>query len=191
MIETKICTKCEQEKEINEFYFLSNRKDMRRSMCKDCSNHAGKGWYLKNRERNQLSCKKWKENHPERKQYEKRINTPKGKIDNNISRAMHRSISQLKANRHWEDLVEFTVDQLKSHLEKLFTPKMTWENYGTYWHIDHKIPLSVFNFESPEDLDFKKCWSLKNLQPLEATENIKKHNRIDKPFQPSLLLNVA
>lgn len=56
------------------------------------------------------------------------------------------------------------------------------------WHIDHKIPKSAFNFETPEDIDFKRCWALKNLQPLWAAENIKKHDRVDKPFQPSLAI---
>jgi hypothetical protein len=60
-----------------------------------------------------------------------------------------------------------------------------WKNYGE-WHVDHKIPQSAFNFETPEDIDFKKCWALKNIQPMWAKENIIKSNRINKPFQPSL-----
>jgi len=67
---------------------------------------------------------------------------------------------------------------------------MTWENYGTYWHIDHKIPIAVFNYEKPEDIDFRLCWSLKNLQPLEKIENIKKKDKLEKPFQPSLKIAV-
>jgi len=80
----------------------------------------------------------------------------------------------MKAGRHWEELVNFTIDELKKHIEKLFTPEMTWENYGTYWHIDHKVPIAVFNFERPDDIDFHLCWSLKNLQPLEASKNMSK-----------------
>ena len=109
----------------------------------------------------------------------------------NISRAMHHSIKKSKAGRHWETLVNFTIDQLKMHLEKLFTSDMSWENYGSYWHIDHKTPMAVFNFNKPEDIDFRLCWSLKNLQPLAAKENIKKGTKLEKPFQPSLLLQVG
>jgi 5-methylcytosine-specific restriction endonuclease McrA len=65
---------------------------------------------------------------------------------------------------------------------------MTWENYGSEWHLDHKIPLSVHNFTKPEHSDFKKAWSLKNLQPLWAEDNLKKNAKLNKPFQPSLLL---
>ncbi len=65
---------------------------------------------------------------------------------------------------------------------------MSWENYGTVWEIDHKIPIAAFNFERPEDIDFKKCWELKNLRPLEIYKNRSKQARIDKPFQPSLTI---
>ena len=95
-----------------------------------------------------------------------------------------------KAGRHWETLVHFTAEELIKHIEKQFEDGMSWDNYGE-WHVDHIIPKSVFNFETPEDIDFKRCWSLKNLQPLEATENRIKSARIEKPFQPSLAIQVV
>jgi len=52
---------------------------------------------------------------------------------------------------------------------KTFEPWMSWKNYGKDgWEIDHKIPISVFNFTKPEHRDFKRCWALKNLQPLKS-----------------------
>jgi hypothetical protein len=81
--------------------------------------------------------------------------------------------------------------QIKVHLEKRFKQGMTWENYGTVWSIDHKTPVSVFNFGRPEDIDFHICWSLKNLQPLGCAENSQKRAKIDKPFQPSLTIAVG
>ena len=50
------------------------------------------------------------------------------------------------------------------------------------------IPKSAFNFETAEDADFKKCWALENLQPLWAKDNLRKSNKIHKPFQPSLAI---
>ncbi len=64
---------------------------------------------------------------------------------------------------------------------------MTWDNYGK-WHIDHTIPISVFNFNRYTDIDFKRCWSLKNLSPMWAKENLVKHNKINEPFQPFLAM---
>ncbi|MFW5903050.1 MAG: HNH endonuclease signature motif containing protein, partial [archaeon] len=65
-----------------------------------------------------------------------------------------------------EDLVGYTFNELKEHLENQFTDKMNWGNYGDYWEIDHIKPKSSFDFEKPEDQEFKDCWSLDNLQPL-------------------------
>lgn len=51
---------------------------------------------------------------------------------------------------------------------------MNWNNYGSYWWIDHKKPIAAFNYTIPEDQTFKDCWSLANLQPLEKIKNMKK-----------------
>jgi hypothetical protein len=66
---------------------------------------------------------------------------------------------------------------------------MTWDNYGE-WHIDHIIPISAFNFNSPEDFDFKRCWALKNLRPIWAHDNLIKQARLSSPFQPGLAMAV-
>lgn len=63
------------------------------------------------------------------------------------------------------------------HLESLFTNGMSWQNYGE-WHVDHKIPISSFDFESIECEEFKKCWSLNNLQPLWGIDNLSKGSKI-------------
>jgi hypothetical protein len=67
-------------------------------------------------------------------------------------------------------LVGYTVHDLMNHLESLFLPGMTWENYGE-WHIDHVIPQSWFQYENLDDQSFKDCWALENLQPLWAKDN--------------------
>jgi 5-methylcytosine-specific restriction endonuclease McrA len=80
-----------------------------------------------------------------------------------------------------ENIIEYDKENrckdLIQHLESLFTSEMTWENYGTYWHVDHIKPQSLFVYTSMTDDEFKKCWSLSNLQPLEAKENIRKSNK--------------
>jgi len=63
---------------------------------------------------------------------------------------------------------------------------MTWDNYGK-WHIDHIVPIKVHNFSKVEDEDFKRCWALKNLQPLWGYENISKGAKIESHFQPMLV----
>jgi hypothetical protein len=118
----------------------------------------------------------------------KRRGTPRGKLNENISTRMYQFLKSAKQNKHWEEFVPYTLDDLKLHLEKQFDEKMNWENYGLYWEVDHKIPISVFNFECPQDIDFGKCWSLENLRPLEKSKNRAKRNTLEEPFQPSLML---
>ena len=72
-------------------------------------------------------------------------------------------------------IVDFTLEELKRHLESLFQKGMTWENYGK-WHIDHVLPLSRLYIDGVDDPTFKFAWSLKNLQPLWAIDNLRKQN---------------
>lgn len=70
-----------------------------------------------------------------------------------------------------------TVKEFKSYIESLFKPGMTWDNWSySGWHLDHIIPLSLFNLTNREEL-LKAC-HYTNLQPLWAKENMKKRNKI-------------
>lgn len=108
----------------------------------------------------------------------------------NTSSAISRTLKGKQKNGHWEKLVGYTADQLKSHLERNFEDGMDWNNYGSEWWIDHKIPVIAFNFKSSDHIDFKRCWALSNLQPMWKIENMKKNARLEKHFQPCLSLNV-
>ena len=90
---------------------------------------------------------------------------------------------------HWETLTGYSAGELKRHLERQFKDGMNWENHGKgrgKWHIDHIIPMSVFNFTNIRHADFKRCWALSNLQPMWAEDNSKKGNKLKIPFQPLL-----
>jgi hypothetical protein len=64
-----------------------------------------------------------------------------------------------------------SMDEFLQHIEALFQPGMSWENYGE-WHIDHVLPLSGFDLSDPEQV--KKACHYTNLQPLWAEDNIRK-----------------
>ena len=152
--------------------------------------------YKQNREKEIARSLKYNQEHVEntrrlrRESAQRARSTVKGKLLNSIRGGIQYSLhlKTVTKNGHWNEFVDFTIDQLKAHIEKLFTPEMNWDNYGTYWQIDHKIPIAVFNFEKPSDIDFKLCWSLKNLQPLERIANMKKQKSLIEPFQPSLAI---
>jgi hypothetical protein len=221
MDKTKKCSRCGEEKELTHFYASGARcKKCRLEVQKEWNAENGdklserrKRLYIKHREKN-LAIKRqyyldnkekldeisriYAKEHPEqmraawRKYGAKRRTTAKGKLNSSIACRVGFSLGQgVKAGRTWEELLGFTVDQLKKHLEKRFKPGMTWDNYGSHWSIDHKVPVAVYNFEHPDDIDFRLCWSLKNLQPLEVKLNSRKKDKIEKPFQPALALRVA
>lgn len=94
-----------------------------------------------------------------------------------------------KNGKSWRDCVDYSISELKTHLEKKFKKGMGWDNAGK-WHIDHKIPKSAFNYSSMDDLDFKRCWALSNLQPIWKEDNLKKAAKLKKPFQPALKITI-
>jgi hypothetical protein len=82
-------------------------------------------------------------------------------------------LSADKDRRRWEVLVGYTAHELRAHIEKKFTGRMSWKNYGK-WHVDHIIPVSSFSFQSVDDPDFRACWALTNLRPIWGPVNRRK-----------------
>ena len=79
------------------------------------------------------------------------------------------------------ELLGCTPKFLKEYLEKQFYPHpitnevMTWQNHTLRgWHVDHIDPLDLAMI--PEDIEVLAHYT--NLQPMWATENIKKGNKI-------------
>ena len=82
---------------------------------------------------------------------------------------------------HYFEILQYSPEELATHLENQFTEGMTWENYGE-WHVDHILPITSFNFQEIGDNEFMRCWSLDNLQPMWGDENIKKSNKMILSF---------
>jgi hypothetical protein len=105
----------------------------------------------------------------------RREEDPNFKLSKNISSAIYKCLKQTKNNLTWLKFVDYDLATLKDWLENKFKEGMSWENYGSYWHLDHVRPLSWFNLET----EFKEAWALNNLQPLEAFLNLSKNNRYE------------
>jgi hypothetical protein len=206
-MKTKICSKCKEEKPISEFYIrtngylyswckkcsiiystetMSRYKEQHKEYMREYYKTHKEYWksYYKTEEarerrREYEKTEKYKERRrPQRRIYEKeRRKDPAYRLNNNISTAISSALRGRKKGRHWETIVGYTVKELKKHLEKYFTNGMAWENYGE-WHIDHIIPISLWTYTNPEDIEFKKCWSLENLRPVWAKDNVRKNGDI-------------
>ena len=110
--------------------------------------------------------------------YRNKLRTDAGyRLTSHMRTLMHRALGKAKAGRSWKTFVDYSLEELIAHLERQFLPGMTWENKGD-WHIDHIIPRSSFEYSSPDDPEFKQCWSLSNLQPLWAVDYIRKNAKI-------------
>lgn len=124
--------------------------------------------------------KKWKAEHIDRvreitnKGKKVYLQKPHHKISYDISSMIRKALNKRKNGRYWEILVGYSLDDLINHLESKFTDGMSWDNYGTLWHIDHVIPINLWRFETTDDREFKQCWALCNLQPLWAIDNHRK-----------------
>jgi hypothetical protein len=108
----------------------------------------------------------------------RRENNPALRMRNSFSGGIFKSLRDGKGHRSCFELVGYTLEDLKQRLEAQFTSGMNWTNYGRgpgKWVIDHHPrPQCSFHFTSYNDTQFKECWALLNLRPLDWMENSKK-----------------
>ncbi len=69
------------------------------------------------------------------------------------------------------EMLGYSADELKEHMENLFEDGMSWNNWGE-WHIDHIKPVSLFESNTEASI----VNALSNLQPLWEKENLSKGN---------------
>jgi len=193
---TKLCSKCRQIRFLDDFHKSMISKDGFHCWCKGCKKKYQKNYYLNNRDELKSGQKNYYlNNRDERKEYQKKyqkknrkkINKTKNKyqknrlkadicykIAHNLRGRLYRTIkNNQKSGSAVRDL-GCSISELKKHLELLFKPGMSWDNYGE-WHIDHIIPLSRFDLTN--SIEFKEACSYTNLQPLWASENFIKSNK--------------
>ena len=143
----------EKIKKQNPEYFIEARKRSaikRRSYAKKYNKENTQKIILRNKER--------------------RHNDPCYRLSTNMTSHIYKALRSRKNGRKWEDLVGYTLNDLKLYLESQFKEGMTWDNYGK-WHVDHIIPKVLFKYDTYDDKAFKECWALSNLQPLWKLEN--------------------
>lgn len=124
----------------------------------------------------------------EKRFYNKRKNNLRYRLNKRISDGIYHSLkSGIKNGRSWVSLVDYNIEQLKRHLKSTMPSNYAWQDFlNGDLHIDHIIPVSLFNFNSSENFDFKRCWALDNLRLLEKSENHKKSDKLIKNFQLGL-----
>jgi len=149
------------------------------------------------KEKNKIYCKAYRERR-------KALGLParRGKSSYNpvAAKAMRRRHKQNKTNKWFSDNLRKVIHNVfrrrssieyknlrsnellgcefktaREHIESLFKPGMSWDNYGK-WHMDHIIPCASFDLKCP--IQQLACCHYKNLQPLWAVENMSKGDKI-------------
>jgi len=127
--------------------------------------------------------KEWIERNPEK--YKEAIRKNKAKPINRVYANMRQRLRDVfRGKRPARAIVGCSKLELEKHLQSQFTEKMRWNNYGTYWHVDHIIPLSHFDPYNEQHARIANHWT--NLRPLEAAANIRRGNRMKETVQIAL-----
>jgi len=146
-------------KEFNKKYYKKNRKKLRAQQKKYYANNS-----YKFTERKRL----WGLN--------KRKNDFSYKLKVNLRRRILHALKGKNKSANTMKLLGTTnIEFVWNYLEKLFKPGMTRKNHGK-WHIDHIKPCASFDLTKPSEQ--RECFHYTNLQPLWASENLSKGNRI-------------
>ncbi len=194
----KICNVCKIEKPLDR-YFRSNH-----GTCKECNrkknrernkkryhedpNHKQQqldrtkkyiketGYWAKWRENNRDKIKEINQNTKEYKRQwaqKQRKENIQYRLKENIRSRINLSLKN-KSNSS-KELLGCPIEKYIVYLEKQFDQNMTWENYGTYWEIDHIKPISTFDLTNEQEI--KKCFNYQNTKPLSINENRQKGNK--------------
>jgi len=149
-------------------------KEYRKNYYKNNPNY-NKEYYTSNIEKRRDYAKKYRKENPKHNQnyVKKRLKTD---VNFRLAYNMrHRIIYVLRHSKTTKTskttrLLGCNYLELKQYLESKFLPTMSWDNYGTLWHVDHIKPCASFNLADIEEQ--KQCFHYTNLQPLFATTTI-------------------
>lgn len=190
-MEKRICTKCNEEKTIDNFRY---RKDTRYkngghyvTYCKNCESLIANKWNKQHPElckkynektKHSEKRKQWIENYKE-KQNElnrKRRKKPEEKLKSQARCLLYHSFKRAKTEKCYKSKeilgcdINFFVKYLLQTYKDIYGED--WDNKQIV-HIDHIIPLANANTEE----EVIRLCHYTNLQLLKAEDNMKKHTK--------------
>lgn len=186
-------SKKDHVKEKNKRYYLENKETV---------NANNKSYQIQNDEtikaqrkeyRNRIEIKertqmKNKEYLPIRK--EKIKEKRKTDLNFQLSEVMRSKLHKILKNQKtsYIKILGCDLEFFKKWIEFRFDDKMSWDNFGSYWHIDHILPINAFDFSDTKNKDI--CFHWTNLQPLPAFENQSKSDKLQLHYYFNNIVNV-
>ena len=178
----KICSKCKTGKDLESFAKDLSTKSGKKSQCKECRKIISKNEYKIDPISHNIKTSIYYNNNKEsirnrQRDYEReRLKIdPLFKLGKSMRCHLYRIIQGQKS-MSTKELLGYSVEELKTHIESLWVEGMNWKNWGKEWEIDHIYPLSQYLKEGETRPNIIN--SLKNLQPLNKIENRKKSNKL-------------
>ena len=123
---------------------------------------------FKQSEKYMVASKEWNKNNRERinqKTKERKKSNHLLRLQDSVTSIINYHLK--KKTQKTSEYLGCSYEEYSLYLEKQFTKNMNWDNYGTYWEIDHTIPLS-------NDGSFHYT----NTTPMAISENRSKGNRV-------------
>jgi hypothetical protein len=183
----------EKIKSKNECYYKENKESLlvknKLYRIQNEQNISNQRKEYRNRKdvKEHIKCKN-KEYLPIRKEKikEKRISNLNFKIGQILRSKIHKMLKNQKTS--YTKYIGCDIEWFKKWIEFRFDENMNWNNLGSYWHIDHILPINRFNLIN--DNDKMICFHWTNLQPLESTENRQKSNKLKLHYYYNNIVNV-
>lgn len=131
-----------------------------------------------NRERKRANSAAWYEANPDaRRDYanaryrDDPVFAASTKVRNRVSAGLRAALAGKSAPRL--ELLGCSIEELMAHLESLWEPGMTWDNWSPDgWHLDHLVPLAAFDLRDPEQQ--RQAYNWRNCVPRWAADNLSK-----------------
>jgi len=207
-IELKMCEKCTQTKPIDKYRKRSENSYAK--TCKKCMNEMDKirkkNLRQKKAETFLVKCEKCnqekvlKDFAKLKKFYKKKICNScypdflreqktdwcKNESKTNMNYRLKKSLAARLRNVLFKsdttmNYIGCNIQYLREWFKFNFTSEMNWDNYGSYWSIDHIIPVCKFDLTIEDEK--LKCWNWTNLMPVTVKFNSSKKeidmNQID------------
>jgi hypothetical protein len=105
---------------------------------------------------------------------EQKIEWCKNQHNTNINYRLKKSLAARLRNVLFKtditmNYIGCNIQYLREWFEYNFTSEMNWDNYASYWSIDHIIPVCKFDLTIENEK--LKCWNWSNLMPVPIQYN--------------------
>ena len=151
------CFPCNREKINTHTKKRKEKRKLENKVNKDQISNYNKDYYSKNKEVFQTNYKNYLKTNPQ------------FKIAHNTRVRINKALKNNSKSISTEELLGLTFNEYKIYLEDRFNEYMNWDNYGSYWDIDHIRPCATFDLTNEDE--FKICFHHSNTQPLSKKEN--------------------